>query len=47
LQLSRLSIIQSNGARSDFVFSNVRENVLAAATQFTFKAPPGVEVRTN
>lgn len=47
LQLARLSIIETNGARSDFIFSNVRENVPAPANQFTFKAPPGVEVRTN
>lgn len=47
LQLARLSILETNGARSDFMFSNVRENVPTSATQFTFKAPPGVEVRTN
>jgi len=47
LQISRLSIIESNGARSDFIFSNVRENVPASAAQFTFKAPAGVEVRSN
>ncbi len=47
LQLARLSIIETNSARSDFMFSNVRENVPVSANQFTFKAPPGVEVRTN
>jgi outer membrane lipoprotein carrier protein len=47
LQLARLSIIETNGARSDFMFSNVRENAPASADQFMFKAPPGVEVRTN
>jgi outer membrane lipoprotein carrier protein len=46
-QLSRLSIIQSNGERSDFVFSDIQENVLAPSAQFTFKAPAGVEVREN
>ncbi len=46
-QMSRLSIVESNGERSDFIFSNVRENVPAPASQFTFKAPPGVEVRDN
>lgn len=47
LQMSRLSIIEPNDARSDFVFSNVQENVPTPAAQFTFKAPPGVEVRNN
>ena len=47
LQISRLSIIEPNGARSDFVFTNMQENVTATAAQFTFKAPPGVEVRDN
>lgn len=47
LQLARLSIIEPNGARSDFVFSNIQENAPASAAQFTFTAPPGVEVRNN
>ncbi len=47
LQLARLSIIESNGARSDFIFSNVRENVPVSSAQFRFKAPPGVEVQNN
>ncbi len=47
LQLSRLSIITSGDERSDFLFSNVKENVPAPAAQFIFKAPPGVEVRDN
>jgi len=47
LQISRLSIIEPNGARSDFLFTNVHENVSASPAQFTFKAPPGVEVRNN
>jgi len=47
LQIYRLSIIEPDGERSDFLFTNVRENVTAPATQFTFKAPPGVEVRDN
>lgn len=46
-QIYRLSIIESDGARSDFLFTNVRENVVASALQFTFIAPPGVEVRKN
>ncbi len=47
LQLSRLSLIESGGARSDFIFSNVQENVATNAAQFAFKAPAGVEVRNN
>ncbi len=47
LQLSRLSLIESGGARSDFLFSNIRENAPAGAEQFIFKAPAGVEVRNN
>src|SRR5262245_178052 len=47
LQISRLSIIEPNGERSDFIFANVQENVAAPAAQFRFKAPPGVEVRDN
>ncbi len=47
LQLSRLTLIESGGARSDFIFSNVRENVATSAAQFAFKPPAGVEVRNN
>jgi outer membrane lipoprotein carrier protein len=45
LQLSRLSFIDDDGSRSDFLFSNVRENIPAKLGLFTFKPPPGVEVR--
>ncbi|MEK7833639.1 MAG: outer membrane lipoprotein chaperone LolA [Acidobacteriota bacterium] len=47
LQIVRLTLIESGGSRSDFLFSNVRENVLVGEDQFKFKAPPGVEVRSN
>lgn len=43
LQLSRLTMIEPNGARSDFLFSNVRENVATSEAQF--KPPAGVEMR--
>jgi outer membrane lipoprotein carrier protein len=46
-QLARLSIIKPDHDRSDFIFSNIRENVPAPSAEFTFKAPPGVEVRDN
>jgi outer membrane lipoprotein carrier protein len=45
--IERLSIIEPDGDRSDFIFSNVKENVPAPSAEFTFKTPPGVEVRDN
>lgn len=45
LQLARLSFIDDDGSRSDFLFSNIRENVAVPAAQFA--PPPGVEVRTD
>jgi outer membrane lipoprotein carrier protein len=45
LQISRLSFVDSDGSRSDFLFSNIRENIIAKTELFYFKAPPGVEVR--
>jgi outer membrane lipoprotein carrier protein len=47
LQIARLSFVDSDNARSDFLFSNIRENVPTSEEQFVFKAPPGVEVRSN
>lgn len=47
LQIARLTLIESGGARSDFLFSNVQENPPVNAAQFVFKAPPGIEVRSN
>jgi outer membrane lipoprotein carrier protein len=46
-EMSRLSVVKSSDERSDFLFSNVKENVSAPSVEFTFKAPPGVEVRDN
>jgi len=46
-QLERLTIIEPDGERSDFTFSNLKENVQAPSVEFTFKTPPGVELRTN
>jgi len=46
-QLERLSIIEPDRDRSDFIFSNIKENIPAPSAEFTFKAPPGVEVRDN
>lgn len=47
LQISRLTLIESGGSRSDFLFSNVQENPAVNAAQFIFKVPAGVEVRNN
>jgi outer membrane lipoprotein carrier protein len=44
LLLARLVLIDRNNARSDFLFSNVRENAPAGDAEFTFKAPAGVKV---
>jgi len=46
-QLERLSIIEPDRDRSDFIFSNIKENVPAPSAEFVFKTPPGVEVRDN
>ncbi|MFN0107808.1 MAG: outer membrane lipoprotein chaperone LolA [Blastocatellia bacterium] len=47
LQIARLTLIESGGSRSDFLFSNLRENPAVNDAQFVFKAPPGVEIRSN
>jgi outer membrane lipoprotein carrier protein len=44
LQLKRLALINRNGGRSDFLFSNVRENAPASEAQFSFTPPTGVRV---
>jgi len=43
-ELRRVSIVEFGGARSDFLFSNVRENVPVSAEQFSFTIPPNVQV---
>ena len=45
LRIERLSIIDQRGGRSDFLFSNMQENVSAGDQEFVFHAPEGVEVR--
>lgn len=45
--IERLSLIEPDRDRSDFIFSNMKENVPAPSAEFAFKAPPGVEVRDN
>jgi outer membrane lipoprotein carrier protein len=45
LTIARLAFVNPAGARSDFLFSNVRENAPAGDAQFSFRPPAGVEVR--
>jgi outer membrane lipoprotein carrier protein len=44
LQLQRLVLINGANARSDFVLSNIQENVTLADDLFTFTVPTGVTV---
>jgi len=44
LRLARLSFLDNEGARSDFIFSNVRENIEVGDGQFKFQPPAGVRV---
>jgi outer membrane lipoprotein carrier protein len=44
LQLRRITIREYDGGRSDFLFSNVREDVAVSPSDFIFKVPPGVQV---
>lgn len=44
LRIDRLTILDSSGGRSDFIFSNMQENVAVANTQFIFRPPAGVQV---
>ncbi|MBO0798635.1 MAG: outer membrane lipoprotein chaperone LolA [Blastocatellia bacterium] len=47
MQIWRLSFLDDEGARSDYLFTAIRENVPTNHDLFTFKPPPGVEVRDN
>jgi outer membrane lipoprotein carrier protein len=44
-EVRRLVIFERNGARMDFVLTNVRENYVAADSEFQFNPPPGVIVK--
>lgn len=44
-EVKRMVIFERSGARMDFVLSNVRENFIAADSQFQFTPPAGVTVR--
>lgn len=47
LTLRRVSIIEIGGARSDFLFSHVRENVPISLDKFRFTIPSNVHVLGN
>lgn len=42
--IRRLVLAHSDGARSEFIFMNIRTNTGLRASQFEFKAPAGVQV---
>lgn len=44
MQMQRVAIIESGGARNDFIFTNIRENTGLSEKLFEFRAPAGVEV---
>jgi outer membrane lipoprotein carrier protein len=46
-EVRRMVIFERSGARMDFVLSNVRENYVAADSQFQFAAPPGVTIKRS
>ncbi|MDW8240310.1 MAG: outer membrane lipoprotein chaperone LolA [Acidobacteriota bacterium] len=43
-ELRRISVMEVGGARSDFLLSNVKENVAVSPAQFSFTIPPNVQV---
>jgi len=45
LAVHRMVIFERNGARMDFVLSNLRENFVAPESDFHFAPPPGVTIR--
>jgi outer membrane lipoprotein carrier protein len=44
LELQRITIYNLDGAQSEFVFTNIRENQGLKSALFDFKVPPGVQV---
>jgi len=43
-QIERIAIEEVDGTRTEFVFSNITENVPLADSRFKFTSPPGVEM---
>jgi outer membrane lipoprotein carrier protein len=46
-QLQRVTVFDIDGSASEFVFTNIKENLGAAAQLFDFKVPPNTEVLEN
>jgi outer membrane lipoprotein carrier protein len=46
-QLQRVTVFEVDGATSEFVFSNIRENLGTKTSLFNFKIPANVEVLEN
>jgi outer membrane lipoprotein-sorting protein len=44
-EVKRLVVFERSGARMEFLISNVRENHVAADSQFQFALPPGVTLK--
>ena len=44
-EVRRMVIFERDGARMDFLMSNIRENVIAPDGQFQFITPPGVIIK--
>jgi outer membrane lipoprotein carrier protein len=44
LQLQRITIFEVDGSKSEFVFTNIKENLGLNAQMFNFKVPANVEV---
>jgi outer membrane lipoprotein carrier protein len=47
LQLSMMVTVATQGGRSAFTFTNLKENVGLSDSDFVFKMPPGVDVVTD
>ena len=46
-QLQRVTVFEVDGATSEFVFSNIRENIGTKTSLFNFKIPANVELLEN
>ena len=44
LQLQRITIFDIDGSKSEFVFTNIKENLGVNAQVFNFKIPANVEI---
>jgi outer membrane lipoprotein carrier protein len=44
LEIRRLTVLERNGVRMDFLLSDLRENFVAPDSEFKFAPPPGVQI---